>query len=506
MHGPGLEPRRSRERLRFRPAARRLPLAGPRRRGATLLELLVGLVIALMLTAAAIPLVRPALQGRRQRESARLISTYLEGIRARALESNASFGLWIEREPNNPHLSSSLYVCRVPEPYAGESPQSRAIVRGFSTIPPGLSPPFPLNTIWGLVVTPGVASDDILHPTSAIAGEEFDWEADFLPDSYVNVAPGAIDDPRRLTQVGDLVKLDFGDTVYRIAQQADFAAESGSMTAVDWLLVPVDPATQPPTVPIPPVAPPPFLTPPRMYSFQVFRRPQRTADRPLVLPSGMVIDLISSGVGVSLPLNNPLAFGASARNGRETFFPLQDNLEGNSNNGKRYKRDASELGFGGGSIVLSPAVERSPVVVLFGSSGTLERVYQPQIFNQINGALLADWAWYSTRPLDSVYLLLAKREQVPTAAALSQSSWPSTLRRTAADAQVETSWRDQSNLWIAIAPQAGRVLISPVAPPIDGLDQNFTWNQPAPRTIEWLYAGVSTSRRLVARGIRAGEE
>jgi len=92
-------------------------------RGVTLLELLVVMLILLMVTAAAIPMMAPALQNRRMREAARLASSYISGARARAIQNNRDVGVMLERFEGRPYAISLSYV-EVPPPYSGESAQS----------------------------------------------------------------------------------------------------------------------------------------------------------------------------------------------------------------------------------------------------------------------------------------------------------------------------------------------------------------------------------------------
>jgi prepilin-type N-terminal cleavage/methylation domain-containing protein len=92
-------------------------------RGVTLLELLVVMLILLMVTAAAIPMMAPALQNRRMREAARLASSYISGARARAIQNGRDVGVMIERFQGRPYAITLSYV-EVPPPYSGESAQS----------------------------------------------------------------------------------------------------------------------------------------------------------------------------------------------------------------------------------------------------------------------------------------------------------------------------------------------------------------------------------------------
>jgi prepilin-type N-terminal cleavage/methylation domain-containing protein len=97
------------------------------RPGVTLLEILVVLMILLMITAAAIPMMAPALENRRMREAARLASGFFSGARARAIQTGRPFGVVCVRFEGKPWANMLAYV-EQPPPYAGETELSRAVV------------------------------------------------------------------------------------------------------------------------------------------------------------------------------------------------------------------------------------------------------------------------------------------------------------------------------------------------------------------------------------------
>jgi type II secretory pathway pseudopilin PulG len=66
------------------------------RGGVTLIELLVVITILMMITAAAIPLIAPSVQNRRVREATRLVSSYFAAARARAAETGRPVGVMIQ--------------------------------------------------------------------------------------------------------------------------------------------------------------------------------------------------------------------------------------------------------------------------------------------------------------------------------------------------------------------------------------------------------------------------
>jgi prepilin-type N-terminal cleavage/methylation domain-containing protein len=216
---------------------------GSRRRGVTLLELLIVMTIMLMITAAAIPVILPATQNRRMREAARLTSSYISGARSRAIESGRPVGVMIERFNGLPYALNLSY-CEVPPPYAGDTLSSRITVAAGG-------------------ITGFVPSSDIL------------WQ--------------------NVVRVGDLVQLDYKGPLYVIAP---FSGLTPGATLTSANL----PTTTTPWTLLLPSGATPLL--PTAYGavgvpYQIFRQPVRSSAAPMQLPEGVVVDLINSGVTTS---------------------------------------------------------------------------------------------------------------------------------------------------------------------------------------------------------------
>lgn len=109
---------------------RRRRFAG--RRGFTLIEIMVVLVIVMLLAGMILTAVRPAIESRRMREAARTVTMMLYQAKARAVETGRPFGVMFEvaenADPQAP-ASRTLYFAESPPIYAGDSEDARAIIR-----------------------------------------------------------------------------------------------------------------------------------------------------------------------------------------------------------------------------------------------------------------------------------------------------------------------------------------------------------------------------------------
>ncbi len=102
-----------------------------RRRGFTLIEIMVVLVIVMLLAGMILTAIRPAIESRRMREAARTVTTMFYQAKARAVETGRSFGVMIERAENSDPqapASRTLYFAESPPIYAGDSENARAMI------------------------------------------------------------------------------------------------------------------------------------------------------------------------------------------------------------------------------------------------------------------------------------------------------------------------------------------------------------------------------------------
>ena len=146
------------------------------RRGMTLVELLMVVVILALLMVVAVPMVRPAFRDRKVREAARQINAFFTA-QARAAEMGRPVGVWIERFDNS-EIGSRFSVGSI-------WPRSRPPLRGR----PGVR---------SVQVRPGRQTGVFRRVESAILrtivapGERFTIKFDYKGHEYVGERVGAV--------------------------------------------------------------------------------------------------------------------------------------------------------------------------------------------------------------------------------------------------------------------------------------------------------------------------
>ena len=227
-----------------REAGRDRPLGDARRRasgrpGFTLIELLVVISILMLLAAMAIPAVRPALEGRRIRESARAINVYLGAAQGEAMRTGRPCGVILQRVEGLPQCSMVLHQAIVPPPYAGDEIGSAV----------QLSRPRPRVIRAQLV---GSFNPRLVH----------------------------VDDRMQINAQGPWYRI-LGPDVDRDGVIDNSAGEGGAplRMACDQDNVPW---ARTPSAPLP---------------YRILRRPIKSSAKALQLPAGAVVDLTASGTG-----------------------------------------------------------------------------------------------------------------------------------------------------------------------------------------------------------------
>jgi type II secretory pathway pseudopilin PulG len=230
----------------------------------TLIELLIVITIMLMVTAAAIPIMMPAVQNRQMRESSRMLSSYISGARSRAIDIGRPVGVMFERFNGQPFSMVASYV-EVPPPYGGDVVNSRMKVSTSGVV-----------NFMGVIET---NAPDLADPMN-----------------------NTIVDPRRigLLRAGDIVRLDYKGPTYFITVSGLLPGQAITAlpSATNWTLTPTSGAA---------------VNVPQNYSttgapFQIFRQPIRSSAPPMQLPEGVVVDLVSSGVTISGAFGTPLTY------------------------------------------------------------------------------------------------------------------------------------------------------------------------------------------------------
>lgn len=327
------------------------------RRGVTLLELLVTIGIILAITAAVIPVMSPVMAGRRLREAARGVNTFLSSARNKALTSGHAVGVSFERLEADPQASTVLSIVEVPPPWSGDTVASNIV----------------LGTNGRLL---GFGMRDPSDPTKIIPSGDIGWQ-------IARVRPG------------DVIKLNQRNTAYRIyaGEVSQDADQDGSIEVGEFIdnnidgtgaFSPdnaynndpsaVDPALghfiKDPSQSIwsigyddPRLAlKPPRLTP-GLYSFQIIRQPVKSSSASYQLPVGTIVDLAVSGDD---SFNQPRFAGMD----------------------------------------VGTPIDKRPVTLLFAPNGSLQRVWQPDLSDGTKTQFI------SFRPTAGVQLLVGRRDGV----------------------------------------------------------------------------------------------
>jgi prepilin-type N-terminal cleavage/methylation domain-containing protein len=100
-----------------------------RRRGMTLVELLVVVMILGLLSVTVLPTIGNTVGSRRNREAARNASSFIARAQSRAINAIGPRGFMIQPLAADPAAAIDMYFASAPEHYGGEDDDSRAVVK-----------------------------------------------------------------------------------------------------------------------------------------------------------------------------------------------------------------------------------------------------------------------------------------------------------------------------------------------------------------------------------------
>lgn len=224
----------------FRYFAQSVALTAARRRGLTLVELMVVILIVMMISAVALPILSPQLGARQQREAARSLSAFIAGAQARAKETGRPAGIWIERFPNGEQWSINVFYAETPPPFTGAVPGEKIELTN--------------------------AGSGVIQVTAF---------------SYSGPPDGMI-------RNGDILELEGLPGGYRINPDAVQQGEPAG--ALNWNLSSLSSlSTAPSLTDIVPTGSP------KTFSYRIIRQPRKVNAGALTLPAGTAIDLNFSG-------------------------------------------------------------------------------------------------------------------------------------------------------------------------------------------------------------------
>lgn len=393
------------------------------RRGATLLELLTVIVVLMMITSATIPVVAPHAEGRRIREGARMLSTFINAGRTRAIETGRPAGIWIERMPNLPEAAVMVYLAEIPPVYSGDFLDSKVecCVIGKQT----------QTTTWP---TPNNQEYyNIVIPRNRTAYQTDVWSSP--PNDPMSVGT------HQLVRAGDLIRFEDIDRYYNLNVVNNFTVPNSNQTSwwyiakginadsptaaynndidlygryeISWFSSPSGGSMSWYSIQRTTSNPFKFTSPGLRY--QIFRQPVRLQAGSIRMPEGVVIDLNFSSVtngnitDVGVPFH--------PRNGKRADDPKERSL---FNGNAFYPEDTT------------------PIVFVFSPDGRMQRLFRQK---EDSGDR---WGWGSTEPFGNVFLLVGERRCVI----------PHETATTYAE-QVKKNWMNPSALWVRVNCQTG---------------------------------------------------
>ncbi len=455
--------------------------AAIRRGGFTLLELLVVILIMLSVTAITIPVVAPAMKGRQIREGARMLNTFLNAARNRAIESGRPAGVWLERMPGLREASINVHFAEIPPAYAGDFLDSSVesfIVNG--------------NPAAGAT---GTMSGQFFNAPRTDATCRDYWNV-IVPRSRttMNVDCWASPDPadQQVVREGDLFQFEGDDRQIplKVVKMTIAGATSASSKDLWWYLyrgrncawnagpdggylpaasnrhwdgtyiinwfdrshyVSGDTLRITTWMPMNPNV--------TGLRYKIQRQPIKMQAGAIKMPDGVVIDLnfssMSDGTSQFNTGGGTLVYSAGSSFGTAgfgspgcPFHPRRDPGD-TANNRSPYWGDP-----------IYPQDE-TPIVLVFSAGGHLERSYcRIKDGTGVN----AQWSWQGFEPYGMIHFLVGRLERIIP----HEQYYMSQTAAVNLEIQKKKNWLDLDNLWVNIEAQSGMMTTSLV----DNVDPN----------------------------------
>jgi prepilin-type N-terminal cleavage/methylation domain-containing protein len=237
-------------------------------RAFTLIELLIVIGIMLILVMLAATTMRPDVEGRRIRESARSVNVYLASARNRAMETGRPAGV-IFRRLGGANGSMDIDQCEVPPNYCGETEYAVAAVQA------------------------------VTGPPAYVSAVFYD---DYTTTTVSELPPGIV-------QPGDLIQFNLQGPMYRILDDSGAGGmPANKVQIVNGVKYVVTDSSQPLHATIAEITQNTLIPvwTVRM-PYRIFRAPMKGAAQPLELPAGAIVDFTASGEHPAPPAAPPLA-------------------------------------------------------------------------------------------------------------------------------------------------------------------------------------------------------
>ena len=418
----------------------------PTRLAFTLIELLIVMAVLVLLAAVTLPSVKELLKDQKSSQAARLIQSYAESAKARAIATGRPVAMVIDR----------MYV-----------DGSRDLIGNDSCTRVSIGEVFPpYEGDWSgakaAIITRPTSGTPLLPRGQQFAQIEFNQAA-----SLWNVRDGR---PTGMVSAGDIIQFGDSNRSYRIADSPNdpdtnvitYIPSSGTSPA--YLQIDFDNPAYDEDAGL--LTSEPTIFPAIPMKFRIFRKPSKSLAGSIVFPRGVCIDLSASGIGQTGLQFGSASIAAISRPGD----PVRDHAPGSY----------------------------GPIQIVFDPAGRISDLFfgLPQIVEGSTGNLLARRAVDST-----IHLLIGKTEQVvPSPAYLGPEIVPAFDGAAARD-DVRYNLLDPANFWVSINPFTGAVTTSQVQ------DQSAFPALPASMTdVQRATARVARARSLASAGFQRVEQ